>query len=45
MVMLSGNAQFSGDAWVYDDKPSKEQQKKDRIFINGKWYVEEEQND
>ena len=35
------NAKVFGNATVSEDKPSKERPEKDRIFINGKWYVEE----
>ncbi len=46
-----GNATVSDDARVYGNahvggnEPSKEQPEKDRIFINGKWYVEEVEDD
>ncbi len=45
---VSGDACVSGDAWVAGDETEKELigiLVKDRIFINGKWYVEEVEDD
>ena len=42
---VSGNAQVSSNARVYDIEVVNGDEVKDRIFINGKWYVEEVEDD
>ena len=41
-LMMLGSLVMLGSG---GNEPSKEQPEKDRIFINGKWYVEEVEDD